>query len=87
MKSATSSRLGAGTWNWRSTRSGARSAPGAGMVVRTLFWRRTPCQPLARINRSTVDLATGIPSRCRWAHIFTDPYSDSGFFRPFSSGS
>ena len=56
----------------------AALAAGSGTVVRTVFWRRTPCQPCRRISRSTVDLATGMPSRCRWAHIFTDPYSDSG---------
>ena len=67
--------------------AGARSAAGSGIVVRTFCCRRTPCQPPARIRRSPVDFATGMSSRCGWAHIFNDPYSDSGFLRPRSSGS
>ena len=39
------------------------------------------------VAKSTVDLATGMPSRCRCAHIFNDPYNDSGLRRRCSSGS
>ena len=41
----------------------------------------------ARLSRSTVHLATGMPCRFRYAHIFTVPYSDSGGRRPPTSGS
>jgi hypothetical protein len=41
---------------------------------------------LARINRSTAERATSMPSRRRWAHIANDPYSDSGLRFPFWSG-
>ncbi len=54
---------------------------------RTFLQRRTPCQPFRRIRRSAVDLATGMPSRCKLAHILSDPYSDSNLRRPCSSGS
>jgi hypothetical protein len=37
--------------------------------------------------RSTVHRATGMPWRCRWAHIFRLPYSDSGGRLPFWLGS
>jgi hypothetical protein len=49
--------------------------------------RVAPRQPQARLSRSTVHLATGMPCRLRYAHIFTVPYSDSGGRRPFSPGS
>jgi hypothetical protein len=49
--------------------------------------RATPRQPLARINRTMVQRATGTPCRCRYAQIFTAPYSDSGGRLPCSSGS
>lgn len=54
--------------------------------MRPFVQRRTPCQPFLPISRSPVDLATRMASRCRWAHIFSYPYSDSGLRRPFSSG-
>ena len=66
---------------------GASTAPGSGIVVRTRLVRRTPCQPFLRISRSTVQRATLMPWRCRCAHIFSDPYNDSGGRRPCSSGS
>jgi hypothetical protein len=56
-------------------------------VVRTRFARVTPTQPFERMIRSTVQRATVMPCRCRCAHIFSDPYKDSGFRRPCSSGS
>jgi hypothetical protein len=87
VKSATISRFGAGARNCRLTRSGARSAVGSATVVRTLATRRTPSQPLIFISRSIVQRATWMPSRFRWAHIFNDPYSDSGRRRPCWSGS
>jgi hypothetical protein len=42
---------------------------------------------LARISRSTVHRATCTPSRRRYAHAFTAPYSDSGFFLLSGPGS
>jgi hypothetical protein len=56
-------------------------------VVRTLRVRIAPRQPWMRMIRSTVHRATGMPCRCRCAHIFRLPYSDSGGRLPFSSGS
>ena len=55
--------------------------------MRTRLARVTPTQPFARMIRSTVHRATVMPCRCRCAHIFSDPYNDSGFRRPCSSGS
>ena len=56
-------------------------------MVRTRLARVTPTQPFERMIRSTVHRATVMPCRCRCAHIFNDPYNDSGFRRPCSSGS
>ena len=50
-----------------------RAAAGSGTVVRTRRALVTPRQPCARLSRSTVHLATGIPCRFRCAHIFTVP--------------
>ena len=47
----------------------------------------TARQPLARMIRSLVRRATGIPRRCRCAHIFRLPYNDSGARLPLLSGS
>lgn len=48
------------------------------MVVRTFWpWSR-PASFLALMSRFTVQRATWMPWRCRWAHIFKLPYSDSG---------
>lgn len=41
--------------------------PGRPIVARPVFWRRTPCQRFRRSRHSTLDLATGMPSRCRCA--------------------
>jgi hypothetical protein len=87
VKSATNSRFGASTANRRFTRSGARSATGSGTVVRGFFARVAPRQPFTFMSRSTVQRATSMPSRLRWAHIFSDTYSDSGLRRPYWSGS
>ena len=88
MKSATSSRPGAGARKSRFTRSGWRGFAGSGTVVRT--WRRPgtlPRHPLARISRSTVHRATCTPCRRRYPQAFTAPYSDSGFRLPSVPGS
>ena len=72
----------------RPTRSGARAAAGSGSVVRGARRARvTPRQPLCRMMRSTVRRATGMPSRCRCAHIFRLPYRLSGGRLPSASGS
>ena len=49
--------------------------------------RMTPRQPLCRMIRSTVRRATGIPCRCKCAHIFRLPYRLSGGRLPSASGS
>jgi hypothetical protein len=61
--SATQSRSGAAGVKSRLTRSRARSAAGSGIVVRLTLPRTAPASPSARISRSTVHLATGMPSR------------------------
>jgi hypothetical protein len=61
--------------------------PGSAIVVRTFLALVAPRQPFTFISRSMVQRATWMPWRCRWAHIFNDPYSDSGGRRPSASGS
>jgi hypothetical protein len=39
--------------------------------------RTTPCQPLTRMIRSPAQRATGMPGRCKCAHIVGLPYSAS----------
>ena len=71
--SATQSRSGAGGAKLRHTRSRARSAARSGIVVRLTVPRTAPCSPAARIRRSTVQRATGMPSRLSWSHTFRGP--------------
>ncbi|WP_460832537.1 IS3 family transposase [Nocardioides hungaricus] len=74
LMSATHSSFGAVATNFRSTRSSGRSvsAPSP-MVVLRVFSRGIPRRPSARINRSTVQRATGMPSRLSSAWIFLAP--------------
>ncbi len=64
MKSDSQSRLGAGALNWRLTWSWGQGAALSLTVVRTGLPRITPCRPISRINRSTVQRAMVNPSRC-----------------------
>jgi hypothetical protein len=61
----------------RSTRSAGRSVPSPEMVVFAQdLPLRTPDTPIWRINRSTVQRATRIPSvLLRWSHILSAPYA------------
>src|SRR4051794_9564464 len=43
------------------------------MVVRTLLPRTTPCRPILRIRRATVQRATAIPSRSSCRQTFRTP--------------
>jgi len=59
---------------FRSTRSGLRRACESGVVVfQRLARRLAPWMPWARINRSTVQRATGPPARLSAIHIRRDP--------------
>lgn len=51
----------------RSTKSPGRPVNGPGIVVRGPFRREIPRNPSRRISRSTVQRATGWPSRYRWS--------------------
>ena len=73
MKSATHSRSGAGGLKRRPTRSAGRGAAGSGTVVRLRLPRRAPARPSWRISRSTVQRATGVPSRFSASHTFRAP--------------
>ena len=55
--------FGRGALNCRLTRSSGQGAAASLMVVRTLLPRTTPCRPIVRISRATVQRATAIPSR------------------------
>ena len=74
MKSATHKRFGATGWKRRRTRSSGLGAAPA-MVVRFTFPRTAPARPSARISRSIVHRATGMPSRFRASHTFRGPYT------------
>ena len=63
MKSETHSTFGRGALNCRLTRSSGHGAAALLTVVRTLLPRTTPCRPIVRISRATVQRATAIPSR------------------------
>lgn len=67
VKSLTHNAFGRGALNWRFTRSSGQAVAGSGTVVRTFLPRTTPCSPMARIRRTTVQRATTRPSRasCR----------------------
>ena len=70
VKSATQVASGRRGVNWRSTRSAGRVAAGSLIVVRRMTPpRRTPCNPSSRISRSTVQRATGMPSRLSVSHL------------------
>src|SRR5512133_1070725 len=73
--SATHSWSGAEGLKLRPTRSRARSAAGSATVVRLTLPRTTPCRASRRIRRSTVHLATPMPSRLRASHTFRAPYT------------
>ena len=75
--SATHSRFGAGAANWRSTRSAGRSKSWFESVVTVqVLPRRLPTKPMSRINRSTVQRATRMPSALSWAQILAAPYTN-----------
>ena len=63
MKSDTHNWFGRSAWNWRWTRSCGQGALSPATVVCTIWPRLMPCNPARRINRSTVHLATSMPSR------------------------
>src|SRR5229473_3047148 len=55
--------FGRGALNCRLTRSSGHGAAALLIVVRTVLPRTTPCRPILRIRRATVQRATAIPSR------------------------
>ena len=73
VKSTTHSAFGRVTLNSRLTLSSGHSAFGLLTVVIVFFPRLIPASPIARISRSTVHLATFIPSRRSWCQIFRVP--------------
>jgi hypothetical protein len=73
--SATQRWLGAVAVKSRSSRSPGRAAASAGMVVRRGLPRTAPHRFALRINRSTVQRATGMPSRCSCRHTLRAPYT------------
>lgn len=74
MKSATQRRFGAFGAKFRRTRS-AGFGPRPATVVRFTLPRTAPASPSARISRSIVQRATGMPSRFRTSHTFLGPYT------------
>ena len=74
VKSTTQRALGRSARNWRLTRSAGRAAVLSGRVVTNCLPRRTPRSLALRINRSTVQRATGMPSRRSCSHTFSAPY-------------
>lgn len=64
VKSDSHSRLGAGAWNWRLTRSSGQGTALSRMVVLIGLPRITPGNPMLRISLPTVQRATSIASRC-----------------------
>ena len=73
--SATHSALGRLAVNWRSTRSPGRSVASSPTVVRQDRPRTTPCRPILRIRRSTVQRATALRSRLSWRQTLRAPYT------------
>ena len=73
MKSTTHSALGRLTRNSRLTLSKGHGAFGLLTVVTQDFPRLMPASPIARISRSTVHLATSIPSRRSWRQTLREP--------------
>ena len=67
MKSDTQSSFGRGASNCRFTWSSGQGAAVSLTVVLTGLPRTTPCKPMRRISRATVQRATPSPSRlnCR----------------------
>ena len=63
LKSETHSRFGRGARNWRLTRSSGHGAALSLIVVFTRLPRMTPCRPILRMSRATVQRATSSPSR------------------------
>ena len=62
-RSVTQSRFGAGAVNSRFTRSRCRADAGSGRVVLTLFDRRAPSMPAARISRAVWSRPIMIPAQ------------------------
>jgi hypothetical protein len=73
VKSATQVRFGAGGLKLRSTRSAGRGAAVSGAVVRTRRPRLAPTRPSSLISRSTVQRATGMPSRLSASQVLRAP--------------
>ncbi|COX04291.1 Uncharacterised protein [Mycobacterium tuberculosis] len=73
MRSATHSRLGAGGPKRRWTRSAGRAVAGSAIVVLRALPRVVPDRPSLVISRSTVHLATSMPSRFRVSHTLRAP--------------
>jgi hypothetical protein len=65
--------MGTGARKSRSTRSAGLGALSSDTVVRFAFPRTTPESPSSPIRRSTVQRATGTPSRCSCRHILRAP--------------
>jgi hypothetical protein len=74
--SATQSRSGAAGRKLRLTTSLACSAAGSAMVVRLTFPRTAPRSHSARMTRSTLHRATGIPSRLSCSQTLRAPYTE-----------
>ena len=73
VKSDTHRAFGRGALNCRLTRSSGHGAAALLSVVRTLLPRTTPCRPIVRIRRATVQRATAIPSRRSCRQTFRTP--------------
>lgn len=71
--SATQSLSGAAGAKRRWTRSSGSRTVWSAMVVRLTLPRTAPTRPRRRINRSTVQRATGIPSRFSCSQTFRAP--------------
>jgi hypothetical protein len=54
-------------------RSSGHGAFASATVVRTALPRMTPRRTALRINRSTVQRATSVPSRRSWRHTLSAP--------------
>ena len=72
VKSSTHSRFGASGSKLRLTRSSGLG-PAPATVVRFTLPRTTSASPAAFISRSTVQRATGMPSRFNASHTFRGP--------------
>src|SRR3954447_7027174 len=73
VKSDTHRAFGRGALNCRLTRSSGHGAAALLIVVRTLLPRTTPCRPIVRIRRATVQRATAVPSRRSCRQTFRTP--------------